>query len=82
VKGRIVYCVGGTGTQDLTIKDLGGAGTIVVLEEDIDASFSTVIPATFVEASSVDETIEIYINSTKYVFFFHHATQMGNDITL
>nr|XP_007162881.1 hypothetical protein PHAVU_001G188400g [Phaseolus vulgaris]ESW34875.1 hypothetical protein PHAVU_001G188400g [Phaseolus vulgaris] len=65
VKGRIVYCVGGTGTQDLTIKDLGGAGTIVVLEEDIDASFSTVIPATFVEASSVDETIEIYINSTK-----------------
>ncbi|KAK7378778.1 hypothetical protein VNO80_04225 [Phaseolus coccineus] len=65
VKGRIVYCVGGTGTQDLTIKDLGGAGTIVVLEEEIDASFTTVIPATFVEASTVDETIDLYINSTK-----------------
>ncbi|QCD98044.1 Peptidase S8 [Vigna unguiculata] len=65
VKGRIVYCVGGTGTQDLTIKELQGAGTIVVVDEVIDASFSTVIPATFVEASSVDQTIDLYINSTK-----------------
>jgi len=70
VKGRIVYCVGGTGTQDLTIKELQGAGTIVVVDEVIDASFSTVIPATFVEASSVDQTIDLYINSTKYVFSF------------
>ncbi|XP_014495019.2 subtilisin-like protease SBT4.15 [Vigna radiata var. radiata] len=65
VKGRIVYCVGGTGTQDLTIKDLEGEGTIVVVDDVIDASFSTVIPATFVEASAVDETIDLYINSTK-----------------
>jgi len=70
VKGRIVYCVGGTGTQDLTLKQLGAAGTIIVLEEEIDASFATVIPATFVEASTVDETIDLYINSTKYVFSF------------
>ncbi|TKY62008.1 Subtilisin protease SBT4.14 [Spatholobus suberectus] len=65
VKGRIVYCVGGTGTQDLTIKELGGAGTIIGLEEKIDASYTTVIPGTFVEASTVGKTVDLYINSTK-----------------
>ncbi|KAK7396662.1 hypothetical protein VNO78_17818 [Psophocarpus tetragonolobus] len=65
VKGRIVYCVGGTGTQDLTIKELGGAGAIIGVDDKIDASYTTVIPGAFVEASSVGNTIEHYINSTK-----------------
>lgn len=80
-----MYCVGGTGTQDLTIKELGGAGAIIGLDEEIDASYTTVIPGTFVEASTVGNTIDLYINSTKYVlFFFHcpfHHAQMGNVIT-
>lgn len=63
--GRIVYCAGGTGSQDLTIKELGGAGTIVGLEEDEDASYATVIPGAFVDMYTVGKNIEIYINSTK-----------------
>ncbi|XP_061340241.1 subtilisin-like protease SBT4.15 [Gastrolobium bilobum] len=65
VKGKIVYCVGGMGSQDLTIKELGGAGTIIGLEEKIDASYTTVIPGTFVEANTMGKTIDLYINSTK-----------------
>lgn len=68
MKGRIVYCVGGTGTQDLTIKELGGAGTIIGLDEKVDASYTTVIPGAYVEASTVGNSIDLYINSTKYVF--------------
>ncbi|KHN18750.1 Xylem serine proteinase 1 [Glycine soja] len=74
VQGRIVYCVGGTGTQDLTIKELGGAGAIIGLDEEIDASYTTVIPGTFVEASTVGNTIDLYINSTKNARAVIHKT--------
>lgn len=67
--GRIVYCVGGTGSQDLTIKELGGAGTIIGLEEKLDGSYTTVIPGAFVDGNTVGKTIDQYINSTKYAFF-------------
>ncbi|KAL2345205.1 hypothetical protein Fmac_006490 [Flemingia macrophylla] len=69
VRGRIVYCAGGTGSQDLTIKELGGAGTIIGMEEPIDASYTTVIPGAYVEAATVGKTIDRYINSTKYTSF-------------
>ncbi|RDX66765.1 Subtilisin-like protease SBT4.15, partial [Mucuna pruriens] len=65
VKGKIVYCVGGTGSQDLTIRELGGAGTIIGLDDQIDASYTMVIPGAFVEAQTVGKTIDLYINSTK-----------------
>nr|KYP71103.1 Xylem serine proteinase 1 [Cajanus cajan] len=65
VKGRIVYCVGGTGSQDLTIKELGGAGAIIGVEDPIDASYTTVIPGAYVEADTVGKIIDRYINSTK-----------------
>ncbi|KAK7284883.1 hypothetical protein RJT34_19637 [Clitoria ternatea] len=65
VKGKIVYCAGGTGSQDLTIKDLGGAGTIIGVEDGIDASYATVIPGTFVDVTTDGRTIDLYINSTK-----------------
>ncbi|CAJ2632383.1 unnamed protein product [Trifolium pratense] len=65
VKGRIVYCSGGTGGQDLTIKEYGGAGTIIALEDEADASYTTVIPGAFVDIDTVGKNIETYINSTK-----------------
>ncbi|XP_027349959.1 subtilisin-like protease SBT4.15 [Abrus precatorius] len=65
VRGRIVYCTGGSGAQDLTIKELGGAGTIIGVDETIDTSYTTLIPGAFVEASTVGNTIDLYINSTK-----------------
>lgn len=71
MKGRIVYCVGGTGSQDLTIKELGGAGAIIGVEDPIDASYTTVIPGAYVEADTVGKNIDRYINSTKkYVVSF------------
>ena len=71
VKGRIVYCVGGLGSQDLIIKELGGAGTIIGLYDRIDDSYTTVIPATFIEANTEGKDIDLYINSTRYVFFHY-----------
>jgi hypothetical protein len=65
VKGRIVYCAGGTGGQDLTIKEYGGAGTIIALEDEVDASYTTVIAGAFVDINTVGKNIETYINSTK-----------------
>ncbi|XP_075639651.1 subtilisin-like protease SBT4.15 [Castanea sativa] len=63
VVGKIVYCLGSAG-QDSTIKDLGGAGTIMALEVETDIAYSTVIPgtSTFPRDSKL---IEQYINSTK-----------------
>ncbi|KAL4605814.1 hypothetical protein ACB092_09G056900 [Castanea dentata] len=63
VVGKIVYCLGSAG-QDSTIKDLGGAGTIMALEVETDTAYSTVIPgtSTFPRDSKL---IEQYINSTK-----------------
>lgn len=63
--GRIVYCVGGSGAQDMTIKELGGAGTIIGLQEVEDGSYTTVIPGAYVDANTVGKTINLYINSTK-----------------
>lgn len=76
VVGKIVYCAGGMGSQDMNIKELGGAGIIIGLEEELDAAYTTVIPGTFVDAKTVGKTIDIYINSTKYTLFhypFDHA---------
>ncbi|KAK7337210.1 hypothetical protein VNO77_17773 [Canavalia gladiata] len=65
VKGRIVYCIGSTGAPDLTIEELGGAGTIIGVEDTIDASYTTLIPGAFVDANTVGKSIDLYINSTK-----------------
>ncbi|CAK8544039.1 unnamed protein product [Lathyrus sativus] len=65
VMGRIVYCAGGTGNQDVVIKELGGAGTIIGDEEQEDGSYTTVIAAAIVDMNTVGKNIEIYINSTK-----------------
>ncbi|OIW19957.1 hypothetical protein TanjilG_30905 [Lupinus angustifolius] len=65
VVGRIVYCTGGMGSQDQTIHEYGGAGVIIGLEEEIDASYTTIIPGTFVDANKVGKNIDLYINTTK-----------------
>lgn len=69
MKGKIVYCLGGMSGQDYVIQELGGAGTIMILSEKTDTSFTTTIPGTYLEASAVGKSIEIYINSTKYVSY-------------
>ncbi|KAJ7976091.1 subtilisin-like protease SBT4.15 [Quillaja saponaria] len=61
VKGRIVYCLGNSG-QDDTIKELGGAGTIMALDEKTDTAYTTLVPGTFV-LNNVE--FDLYINSTK-----------------
>jgi hypothetical protein len=63
VKGNIVFCMGNSG-QDYTIKELGGAGAIMALDERTDIAFTTLVPGTFV--LPIDGIrIEHYINSTK-----------------
>ncbi|XP_019426825.1 PREDICTED: subtilisin-like protease SBT4.15 isoform X1 [Lupinus angustifolius] len=64
VMGRIVYCLG-QGNQDWNIKELGGAGTIVALDERADYGSITIIPGSYVDANNVGKQIELYINSTK-----------------
>ncbi|KAJ0027964.1 hypothetical protein Pint_35929 [Pistacia integerrima] len=63
VKGKIVYCLG-SGSQDYTIKELGGAGTIVTLDEPTDTAFTTLIRGAFIGAKDGSK-IDHYINSTK-----------------
>lgn len=65
-----MYCLGGTGSQDLTIKQLGGAGIIIGLQDKVEGSYTTVIPGSYVDANTEGKTIDLYINSTQYVFFF------------
>lgn len=63
--GKIVYCTEGTGSPDLTIKELGGAGTIVGVVDEDEASYATVIPGAYVDMYTAGKNIELYINSTK-----------------
>ena len=65
MKGRIVYCLGDTGSQDLIIKQLEGAGTIVGVAMKADYSSTTVIAGAYVDADTVGKVIGLYINSTK-----------------
>ncbi|KAG2682936.1 hypothetical protein I3843_10G007600 [Carya illinoinensis] len=63
VKGKIVFCQGSIG-PDYTIKELGGAGTIMVLDEETDIAFTTLVPGTFVLPKD-GKKIDQYINSAK-----------------
>ncbi|MED6151312.1 hypothetical protein PIB30_081305 [Stylosanthes scabra] len=74
VKGKIVYCIGGMGGQDLVIKHLGGAGTIIGLDDSIDDSFNVVVPAAYVKANTDGKDIDLYINSTKDATAVIHKT--------
>ncbi|KAF5750494.1 subtilase family protein [Tripterygium wilfordii] len=65
VKGKIVFCLGNNG-QDSIIKELGGAGTILVPESLEDIAFIPLIPGTSVSINN-GKRIDQYINSTKYV---------------
>ncbi|GAV66086.1 Peptidase_S8 domain-containing protein/Inhibitor_I9 domain-containing protein, partial [Cephalotus follicularis] len=63
VKGKVVYCLGSSG-QDYNIKDLGGAGVIMTIDEPTDIAFTPLIPGTFVMAKD-GYKIDKYINSSK-----------------
>ncbi|XP_039057523.1 subtilisin-like protease SBT4.15 [Hibiscus syriacus] len=63
VKGKIVYCLGYT-TQDDTIRQLGGAGTIMAIDAPTDYYILTLTPATMVVRSKVGNKLDRYINST------------------
>ncbi|KAK9289527.1 hypothetical protein L1049_007682 [Liquidambar formosana] len=68
VKGKLVYCLGNSG-QDYTIDELGGAGTIIGLDEETDVAFPFLIPGTFVSPKD-GKKIDQYINSTNsYIRF-------------
>lgn len=71
MKGKIVYCLGGGNGQDYTIEELGGVGTIMALSEKTDTAFTTTIPGAFVDAYIVGKSIELYINTTKYVPYLY-----------
>jgi hypothetical protein len=76
VKGKIVYCMGNLG-QDYTIKELGGAGAIMALDERTDIAFTTLVPGTCVIPSD-GKRIEHYINSTKYVLIIDVRERVSN----
>ncbi|XP_057954687.1 subtilisin-like protease SBT4.15 [Malania oleifera] len=63
VKGRIVYCLGRSG-QDYTIRDMGGAGAIMVTDELADIAYTFVLPGASVSIRQ-GSRIDHYINSTK-----------------
>lgn len=63
--GRIVYCAGRSGHQDIIIKELGGAGIIIGDEDQEDGSSTPVIAGAVVDMNTVGKNIETYINSTK-----------------
>ncbi|KAK7345377.1 hypothetical protein VNO77_15981 [Canavalia gladiata] len=64
VSGRIVYCPDNA-NNDFFIKQLGGAGSIVGLADEIDYSTPTIIPGVSVDADTAGKTILSYVNSTK-----------------
>ncbi|XP_015901941.3 subtilisin-like protease SBT4.15 [Ziziphus jujuba] len=63
VKGRIVYCEGSY-DQESTIEELEGLGTIMTYEGEMDFSYLTLVPATYVAQKDGDK-VDRYINSTK-----------------
>ncbi|KAM3740679.1 hypothetical protein ACB098_08G117300 [Castanea mollissima] len=62
VKGKIVLCKEGL-IQDY-VKQIGGLGAIVSLQEQSDTGFTFIIPAAFID-TNVGDKIEIYVNSTR-----------------
>lgn len=64
MKGKILYCVG-FGNYDYTIKELGGAGAIGILEGPTDTAYTTLIPGTSISPKD-GSLINNYVNSNKY----------------
>ncbi|XP_022759531.1 subtilisin-like protease SBT4.14 [Durio zibethinus] len=64
VKGRLVYCTLGQWGADSVVKGIGGIGTLVESEQDLDTAQIFMAPATVVNAND-GETIENYIHSTR-----------------
>ncbi|XP_050259827.1 subtilisin-like protease SBT4.15 [Quercus robur] len=62
VKGKIVLCKEGL-IQDY-VKQIGGLGALVSLQQQKDTGFTFTIPAAFIDAN-VGDKIEIYVNSTR-----------------
>ncbi|XVF22652.1 hypothetical protein REPUB_Repub12eG0189900 [Reevesia pubescens] len=63
VKGRLVYCTLGQWGVDSVVKGIGGIGTIVESEQNLDTAQIFMAPATIVN-ETVGETINNYIHST------------------
>ncbi|CAA0830696.1 Subtilisin-like protease SBT4.14 [Striga hermonthica] len=74
VKGKIIYCFEGTGRADSIIKGLGGIGAIIEGDSFSDTGFVYMAPATVVN-STVGNTIEHYMNSTKKPSAVVHKTE-------
>ena len=64
VKGKIVLCKEGL-IQDY-VKQIGGLGAIVSLQQQSDTGFTFAIPAAFID-TNVGDKIEIYVNSSRLV---------------
>ncbi|KAK6126405.1 hypothetical protein DH2020_039855 [Rehmannia glutinosa] len=62
VKGKIVYCQGGSGVSVIPL--LGGTGTIMSDDTYLDDAFPTIGPGTFVSYDD-GQKIDKYINTTK-----------------
>ncbi|XP_011077880.1 subtilisin-like protease SBT4.15 [Sesamum indicum] len=62
VKGKIVYCQGAGG--DTVVQNLGGAGTIMSSNDDLDTAFATIGIGTYISVED-GQRIDKYINSTR-----------------
>ncbi|KAJ1413705.1 Peptidase S8/S53 domain [Sesbania bispinosa] len=64
VKGKLVYCIGGTWGTDSVLKAIGGIGTIIERDQFLDVDQIFMAPATIVN-SSIGEIITNYMHSTR-----------------
>ncbi|KAL7092214.1 hypothetical protein ACP275_12G151800 [Erythranthe tilingii] len=75
VKGKIVYCKGAGG--DYVVKELGGAGTVMSNDQDMDTAYATGSSASYVTIKD-GLKIEKYINSTKSAQGVVYKTKIVN----
>ncbi|KAK4392082.1 Subtilisin-like protease SBT4.15 [Sesamum angolense] len=62
VIGKIVYCQGAGG--DTVVRNLGGAGTIMSSNENLDTAFATIAIGTYISVED-GKRVDKYINSTR-----------------
>lgn len=72
-----MYCEGSY-DQENTIEELEGLGTIMTYEGEMDFSYMTLVPATYVAQKDGDK-VDRYINSTKYACFICFALVFDNN---
>lgn len=80
MKGKIVQCNISPEPADYVIKEVGGTGVIIEIDDNtyMDTAFISMAPATFVNAT-VGHTISHYITSIRYIYIYTYR-QTGSKL--